>query len=385
MRNLRTRPILIFLVALIALYCVIYLAPKVSGALRQSYTVEYGQLQIYDDAEAYLVRTETVYFAGTEGQANRYIDEGKLVRGGTKVMQVITEEEQKEAEEKAAEEAAQEASKGGEAEEAAVPDAGTASGGGVLDIEGHDLHQSVTSEPGDETAETTIQDPKFREIIKGDAEAGITTNEKYKTESEGVVTYNADGYEAELTPATMEEKGYGYYRGLRDDMNVDLIRDEIILGEPVFKVVDRSKWYLVCYIPSENGEKYEAGQKVTVIIDGKEQILGSVYSIEKEGKRSRLIISTNYYYEKMTTQRIADVKIITSDVRGLLIEYDSVTEEQNTYGVYVKKKTGDYEFIPVNIISTDGKKAIISRSYFYNTAGKQVSTVKLYDEILARP
>ena len=107
--------------------------------------------------------------------------------------------------------------------------------------------------------------------------------------------------------------------------------------------------------------------------------------MDKEGKRSRLIISTNYYYEKMTTQRIADVKIITSDVRGLLIEYDSVTEEQNTYGVYVKKKTGDYEFIPVNIISTDGKKAIISRSYFYNTAGKQVSTVKLYDEILARP
>ena len=88
MRKIKKSPILIFLVVLVALYVVIYIIPTVTGALKSSYTTEYGELQTYDKVDGYLVKNEQVYFAGNGGSANRYMSEGKLIRKGATVMAV---------------------------------------------------------------------------------------------------------------------------------------------------------------------------------------------------------------------------------------------------------------------------------------------------------
>ena len=88
MNNIRKRPVLLFFAALIVLYVLIYVLPKVTGALTRDYTVQYGRLRTMDASTGYFVRKEKVYLADKGGIENRYIKEGALVRKGVKVMDI---------------------------------------------------------------------------------------------------------------------------------------------------------------------------------------------------------------------------------------------------------------------------------------------------------
>ena len=60
MGKIRKKPILLFVIALVTLYVIIYIVPGVTGALISSYTAVYGQLRVTDETTGYLVRNETV-------------------------------------------------------------------------------------------------------------------------------------------------------------------------------------------------------------------------------------------------------------------------------------------------------------------------------------
>lgn len=322
MRRILRSPILIFVLVLVALYVVIYVIPTVTGALKSSYTAEYGELKTYDEMDGYFVKNEQVYFAGNGGTENRYIKEGKLVRKGTTIMAV----------------------------------------NGNSDSE---------------------KDNKFESIRTGIGDAKVKTT-TYETVAEGIVSYYADGYESELTPKTMENKTYNYYNSLKNDNTVKLLRDKVSKGDPVFKIVDRSGWYIVCYAPKNHKSRYVKDDKVTVELDGDTSIVGKVYKVSTESGKAKLIIKTDYDYDKFATERVASVKTITSDTMGIVIYNSSITKKNGHEGVYVKQKTGEYKFTRIQIISTNGKKSVIRQSYFYDSKGNSISSVKSYDEILRK-
>lgn len=85
MEKLRKKPVIAFVALFAALYVIIYVIPRVTGALRFSYIAEYGGLEISDNEDSYFIRNEKVYFSSISGTENRYIDEGKLIRRGTKI------------------------------------------------------------------------------------------------------------------------------------------------------------------------------------------------------------------------------------------------------------------------------------------------------------
>ena len=60
MSKLKKKPILVFVILLIVLYAIIYIVPKINGALVSSYVAEYGELKISDETTAYFVRDEKV-------------------------------------------------------------------------------------------------------------------------------------------------------------------------------------------------------------------------------------------------------------------------------------------------------------------------------------
>ena len=88
MGKIRKKPILLFVIALVTLYVIIYIVPGVTGALISSYTAVYGQLRVTDETTGYLVRNETVYTASAGGEINRYMEEGDLVRQGASIMEI---------------------------------------------------------------------------------------------------------------------------------------------------------------------------------------------------------------------------------------------------------------------------------------------------------
>ena len=179
MNKIKKRPIILFFIMIIILYVAIYIVPKVTGALVASYTAVYGELKITDETDGWLVRNEKVYLAGQGGSANRYIEEGTLIRKGTSVMEVT----------------------------------------------------------GGSDSET---DSSYADMLTRLDDSAVITNE-FATEESGIVCYYADGYENKLTPETMENMGYNYYSKVTQDQVLDLKRDSIARGEPVYKVTDRTR------------------------------------------------------------------------------------------------------------------------------------------------
>lgn len=325
MNKLKKRPILVFLMLLIVLYAIIYIVPKVSGALVSSYIAEYGELKISDETTAYFVRNEKVYVARVNGDTNYFYDSGSLIRKGSKVMQVK--------------------SNGSEATEPSGK------------------YEDVLSRLGDD----------------------VVRKKYYKTQSVGVVSYSVDGYESLVTPKTMKKLDYSFFKSLSQDDVLDLKRDSVIKGEPVFKIVDRTKWYMVCFVDEAHLDRYEKGSHVRVEFED-DYVDMTVNQAKVVDGKARVILQTDYYYDKFAETRVADVSLVTYQENGLLVENSSITEEKGQTGVYVKNKSDDFFFVPIKVYATDGEKSLIADDFYYDTEndGEMVITVEVYDEILKK-
>lgn len=80
--------ITLYLMVIVALYLIIYIYPKVTGALTSTVTLTYGSLKISDDITGYVVRQEQVYTAQQGGAVNYYVPEGTMTRRGVRVLDV---------------------------------------------------------------------------------------------------------------------------------------------------------------------------------------------------------------------------------------------------------------------------------------------------------
>ena len=82
------RTILIYLVILAVLYVVIYILPQVSDIFVETYTAEYGILQVTDEATCLFVRNEKTYTAKSAGSVERVVKAGRLMRSGSHIVTV---------------------------------------------------------------------------------------------------------------------------------------------------------------------------------------------------------------------------------------------------------------------------------------------------------
>lgn len=327
MRKRKKKTVILYIAALVILYIIIYIIPTVTGALVSSYTIEYGELKISDEITGYLVRDEKVYTAATGGKINPYIKEQTLVRKGTTVMEV------------------------------------SGNGGSEADAE-------------------------YAELLSRLGKDAVSTS-TFATEDVGLISYYADGYEGKLTPATMEKGGYNYYSKLSQDNVMHLDDKSAAKGNPVFKVVDRTQWYIVCFVDLDHMDRYEKGNTVTVEFED-DSVKTKVYSVTKdkdeESKKARVILSTYNYYEKFAQMRACPVSLVTYEERGLLVENDSITEEKGQQGVYVKNKNKDFVFVPIQVWATDGTYSLVADTLFTDQkSGKEYATVEIYDEVLKNP
>jgi len=323
MKKLAKRPILLLLIVLVILYAVIYIVPKISGALVPSYIAEYGELKISDETTAYFVRNEKVYAARSNGDTNYFFDNGSLIRKDTRVMEV-----------------------NGESDEAVEPS---------------ETYGTILSRLGD----------------------NMTKSKSYRTKDVGVISYSADGYERTLTPKNMAKWDESFFKELSQKDVMNLKREKVVKGEPVFKIVDRTKWYLVCFVDEKHKDRYEKGSPVRVEFED-DYVDMTVYKRKTVGGKVRVILQTDYYYEKFAETRVADVSLVTYNENGLIVDNSSITEEKGQTGVYVRSKSDDFFFVPIKVYATDGEKSLIADDFYYDVDkdGEMVITVEVYDEIL---
>ena len=194
-----------YLAALIILYVVIYVVPKVTDLFETTQVLENGTLIISCDAEGYLVKDESINVASKNGTIKYKIDEGTVIKKDTDVLD----------------------------------------------------YKNVDPEDADKTPRAKYEG--VMENLRG--YKGIDSSTR--SPISGVLSFTMDGNEAYFTIKNLKKITKDGVEGLSYG-TTELKRDDARKGEPIFKVSSAHKWYVICWISEEDAKAFEKGTAVTL-------------------------------------------------------------------------------------------------------------------------
>lgn len=327
MPKIKRKQIFILILAIIILYIVTETVPVIISKATPTTTIEYGTLLVEDDITCYALRDETVYAAPSAGSVEYSIKEGTQIKVGTTVLSF-----------------------------------------------------SAKDTEGDPDKEIN-----FQEIADRLGDAAVSENIT-KAGRKGVFSTYVDGYEGYFTVDNFDKITEAKAAERAGQMK-DVKTEDADKGQPLYKIADQSQWHMICWINGEDISRYQVGKQVTVRFDDKkaDDVIFTVEKISEEGEKWKLLLSSNRYYKNFAAFRDMDVKIITTDIDGIIIDNKYLTTKDGKTGVYVVQTTGDAEFVQINALGTDGEKTAVSANIFYDENGQGIETVKVYDEILKNP
>lgn len=331
----------VFGLIIVALYVIIAIVPSLTGALTETELAEFGSLQISDDTTCYIIRDETIYTAAESGDMDPYIEEGTQIKKGTDLF------------------------------------AFTPGPNPVYDDE-----DTAESGDGGEDASSDAGASKYEKLIRR-VKVNIAEDNGFVSQRKGVISYHVDGYEDYFDYDDLAQLSRKNTEAL-DIEPQDIKRKSCAAGEPIYKISNNSVWYILFWVDQEAISRYETGKTVTAELNG-EKIPATVISIREADDGWQVVIETNRYYSGFATDRVVEGTIINTDVSGLLLSNHCLTKKDGVVGVYVKNKTGDYEFTPVQVKISNGEQTVIAEGQFTDSEGNLVETVEIYDEVLSDP
>lgn len=309
-------------IAILLLIVVTEVVPKVVSSVRPTVTIEYGNLYIEDEVQCYALRDERVYLAGSDANVEFKVKEGKLIKVGSRVMNY------------------------------------------------------------DNTGSGDSQDENADALLKQLGKRGVVVSSG-TAKKKGVFTTFVDGYENYFKVSSFEkiteEMATTHSANLKDVKTSSYSK-----YEPMYKIVDQSKWYLMCWIDSGDISKYYVGERIDVNFDGT-VVSFDIEKIQEDGSKWKMLLSSNRYYKNFANFRTTKAKLVATDIDGIMIPNESITTKNGEVGVYVAQKTGEYEFTKIKSYGSDGKYTVCAENIYYDAEGNLVETVKGFDEILKNP
>ncbi len=314
--------IILYLALVLALYLVIEMVPRITDIFETTQILEPGELVLTDDATGYMIKSEAIAIAPGSGSIKYLVKDGTAVRKNQDVV-----------------------------------------GAAVNGEEGFSRRY----------------DDVLRQL---EGYSGLV--ETWKTPISGIFSLTMDGSEQVLNPAHMDSLTYEQVKD-QPLHEKDLRRDTVAKGEPVYKITNDNKWYVACWMKEKIAVNYSEGESVQLQLPAG-NVAATVRSVTPEEKRYKVIFASDMYYPDLTTAREMDMTILSNDHTGLLVDNECIIEKHGQQGVYVRDKNGDYYFVRVNVVVTDGKQSVISESKFYDPeVDDMVPTVSVYDEVLKQP
>lgn len=301
---------------------IVYIVPSVRGMLVRTYIAEQGEIRLTDEVTAYVVRDEEVYTAKVAGKVNRLGEEGKLVKAGTR----------------------------------------------VVEISGAGLESSNTA---------------YIDVLEHLGKK-IKPTEKGASKIAGYVCYSIDGAEGRLRKSNVMKLKKETIEELGSYSSVKTAKGQCAAGDPVFKVVRNGKFYVVFYLDTKAADKYYEGQSVMIRL-GDRDYDARVKAISKTKSRCKILLSCGYTYEGFLTDRKINTTVTTASAKGLMLEDKSIIEKDGKKGVLVKNKVGNYIFKEICVKADDGEKCVVYQDIFMDENSNFVETLSIYDEIVTSP
>lgn len=315
------KAICIYLAALLLLYIVVEILPKVTDIFETTQILEPGDLKIAYETKGYFIKDESVGIASESGNLQYLVSVGTAVKKGHPLV-------------------------------------------------------SIEAEANDKEARFT----EYTDRLKG--YEGVS--EDYNAPISGVFSLTIDGYEDYFTPENMEKMKRSTVEAISYD-SANLERNSAIKGEPLYKVSADDRWYVLCWIDEKTAESYSEGKKVTLELPEGSVAAEVYKIKKEEDGDYRVIFYLDVYYSAFCESRAEDMSIVTSDNEGLIVDNKCIIEKDGVKGVYVKDKNGDYIFTKIKVISYNDKQSVVEDSTFIDDEGNQVYTVDVYDEVLRHP
>ena len=317
--------IIIYLALLLGLFLLIEMVPRVTDAFETTEILEPGQLSYSCEAHGYLVKTETISVATESGTIKYLMEDGTVVRKNKKV--------------------------------AVMDDVDTEDPGGV-----------------------SMGYKGIMDRLKG--YDGVRLG--LRTPISGVFSRTMDGCEMDLNPNQLDELTYEKVKSLSVSPK-EMDHTKVSAGDPVYKVTSDDKWYVACWLDEEEAAHFGEGQEVRLVLPAG-TVKATISSVLQDEKRIRIVFFSDRIYDELPTAREVDMTIQGLEQSGLLVHNECIIEKGGVPGVYVRDKNGDYYFMPVNVLTSDGSQSVISEASFYDPeSGDTVFTVDVYDEVLKHP
>ena len=343
--------VIIYAALVAACLIVVYAVPSVKGMLETTYVTEYGKIDITDEVSAYIVRDETVYVAAQDSEVKRLAETDKLINAKTRIVELTPIIDEK-----------------AEAAKEAGPDA--------------DQDAAEAAAEANAIAPENIS-RKYQGIIE-DLAGDVHPSEKGVSQQAGYISYKIDGAESSLSTGNIDTLSLGDYKSLTDMKAVETPDRKCGKGEPIFKVIHNSKWYLVFYIDNKAGEKYYEGRTVTADINGS-QVPVRVVSAQAGKDQTKVILSCKSFFEGFSEMRTMKTTVTVASAEGLVLQDSSIVKKGEQIGVFVKNKLGEHRFKPVSVKADDGERCVVYSDIYVDADGNYVETLKTYDEIVAEP
>lgn len=320
----------LIIVCIIAVYAV----PSLKGMLDRTYVAENGTLDITDKVSAYIVRDETVYLADKSGSVNRLAEADKLVKAGTRIIE-ITEEE-----------------------------------------------KDASIKLGDSGSDDIST--RYIAVVDELGDAAVTTGSG-KCKTAGYISYYVDGAEAALGTDRLADLDRSDLEAYSARSGVETPNRSCTKGEPVFKVVNNSKWYLVFYIDNEAADKYNEGSYVSIDVNG-EAIRTQVNGVYKGDETAKVILTCKSFFDGFLEERRLDTVVTLASAEGLKLRDSSIVKDSDgRKGVFIKNKIGKHVFKPIALKADDGENSVAYSDIFVDEGGNFVETISTYDEIVEQP
>ena len=171
----------------------------------------------------------------------------------------------------------------------------------------------------------------------------------------GVVSFYTDGNEDDLNADTVSTLSISDIKTVLAGKKLSRNKTKTT---PVYRLVNQNRWYVALITDGQSWNPV-VGQPYYVQFEGFEDLTynASVTSVQKEGSTSVAILEIDDPIGSMIYQRTGRARL-SATISGLSIETDALYEQNGQMGVWLYDVEGG-TFVPVDVLSSDGKTALI--------------------------
>ncbi|MBR1822009.1 MAG: hypothetical protein IJ769_10350 [Clostridia bacterium] len=176
-------------------------------------------------------------------------------------------------------------------------------------------------------------------------------------EQDGVVSFYIDGYENDLTPASLNTLSISDVRTVLAGGNLENTRQTKNTG--IYRIVDQDHWYVAVLAGGSTWTPVVGQDNYYMQLEGFDDLIytASVYSVQKEGDTTLAVFEIEDPIGPLIYRRGGKAQF-NIELTGLSVRVEALYNQNGQMGVWVYDVPGG-TFVPVEVLSTDGTIAMI--------------------------